>query len=128
MRFFKILALVSMLAISSACMKEEEQNFVFTCACSATNTVSQEDFTALTEYCKAHPYFSEAHSYFGFYDEVINLAAKDFMTACNELDEDHITSYLKYGEQFTLTLVNDKSGEVILTCYFTQTEQGSESE
>ncbi len=126
MRIFKLLAIAAtMLIACTSCIKDKEQNYTFTTVCSANNTVSQEDFDAMTECVKAVPYFTESHSYFGFYEDIVQNAANDFVKACDELDGDAIKSHLKGEETFSIILVSNGTGEMLLTCYISLKDVGT---
>lgn len=118
MRIFKLLAVAAtMLFACMSCMKDTERNYSFSSICSTNNTVSQEDFEAMTACVKKVAYFTGPHSYFGFYNDAVQLAAKDFMKACEDLDEKTIKSYLKKDEAFSVILVSNGTGEMLLTCF-----------
>lgn len=123
MRIFKLLAIAAtMLVACTSCIKDKEQNYSFYTICSGTNTISNEDFEAMPECVKAVPYFTESHSYFGFYEEIVQLAANDFVKACDELDGDAIKSHLKGEETFSIILISNGTGEMLLTCYISLNE------
>lgn len=127
MRIFKILAIAAtMLVACTSCMKEKEQNYVFGAVCSANNTVSDADFTAMSELVKDVQYFNDTHSYFGYYYDVVQLAANDFQEACKQVDAEAIMSHLKSEETFMVTLVANDTGEVIM--YYVVTPDSSASE
>lgn len=127
MRIFKLLAIAAtMLLACTSCMKEKEQNFSFVSVSSASNTISEEDLKAMADYVKTFEWFTKSHSYFGYYDDVVKLAADDFVNACKDIDKDVILSHLKVGEAFTIMLIAEKSGEILI--YYNLTPENPEKE
>ena len=107
------------LALAFVSCKEKEADYSFSKKYNASVTVATEDSEAIIDYFKTFDYFQAPSKYHGTYSDAFEIASEQFIRNCAVLDESQITMHLKEDESFGIFLVEDGSGIIAASIFFT---------
>ena len=116
------------LTLFSCGVPDKEDTYVYI-STYAGNIYDEDRAEQLVSYLNSacDGYFSVSHSYTGLQSQTMQDACLDFTLNCNALNEDIVCSFLEYGEELYIYLIDKASGNYLMYCTFYSKQQGPDS-